>query len=847
MGKKDIILVLLFAFFALSGRADVKSLRGTVLDSISGEPIPYAAVYLRGTSRGMIANENGEFNLANPGEFKSLAVSSMGYTPKEIKYKDIKGELTIRLSPTGVRIKEIVVKPGKEHYSKKNNPAVEFARRLRERQGLTDPRQRPNYNYDRYERITLGMNDVNLGDSTAEANWMIKKFPFLREHIDTSALTGRPVLNLAIREKASTIHYRHDPESEKEVIKGIKQAGIDEILDPESMMTFYEDVMREVDIYDNDINIFQNRFVSPLSHIAPDFYKFYLTDTVTINKERCIELTFVPHNAASFGFVGRIYVPENDSTMFVRRIVMNVPKDINLNFINKLYIEQDYVRDMNGSRLKTRDEMIVEASLIPGTQGLYAHRNTSYSNHDFEQISDQTIFGALGRTITEKEAESRDDEFWEKKRSVKISKAESSVADLMARLRQVPAYYWTEKFLKIMVNGYIETGKHSKIDIGPMNTTISGNTIEGVRLRAGAMTTANLSKHWFGRGYVAYGTRDHRWKYMGEAEYSFNEKKYHSREFPVHSIRATHLYDVDMIGQHYLFTNPDNMFLSLKRMKDTQMTYHRLTKLEYTLELENNFSLVAGVHSNRQIATEYVPFVDGFGTSFDHYTMTSFEIQLRYAPGEKFFQMKTMRVPVNLDAPVFLLRHSFAPGGKFSNRFTLNKTELSISKRFWFSAFGYLDAIVTGGHVWSKVPYLNLCIPNANLSYTIQPESFALMNPMEFINDSYAQWDLTYWANGAILNNIPLVKKLRLREVFGFRGVWGQLSDRNNPELHPELYRFPVDGHTQKMTSTPYMEVSAGLDNIFTILRLDYVWRLTYRDAPGISKGGLRLALHFTF
>ncbi|MDE7407518.1 MAG: carboxypeptidase-like regulatory domain-containing protein, partial [Muribaculaceae bacterium] len=237
-----------------------------------------------------------------------------------------------------------------------------------------------------------------------------------------------------------------------------------------------------------------------------------------------------------------------------------------------------------------------------------------------------------------------------------------------------------------------------------------------------------------------------------------------------------------------------------------------------------------------------------YGQTFNHYNETSFQIQLRYAPGEKFYQTKTYRYPINQDAPVFIVTHTIAPKRTAGNMFGINKTEVSIQKRIWFSTFGYLDGIISGGHVWSRSPYPNLLIPNANLSYTIQPESFALMNAMEFINDSYASWDLTYWLNGALFNYIPVLKKLKLREAISFRGLWGHLSHRNDPSYNPGLFAFPIDAHTTSMTSRPYMEIGAGIDNVMKILRVDYVWRLSYRHMPyACDRSGLRIALHFTF
>ncbi len=846
MRLRQTIIYFIIIVSAVCANAQNITISGVIRDSISHKPVPYATILLLGTDRGELTGENGKFSIATALYCNKVRVAAMGYETKDVEIKPYQSaKLTVDLHPIGMLLGEVTAKPHKEHYSKKNNPAVDFMEKIRATQDLNDPRRKPDYNYNKYERITLAINNYQFNDSAKGG--IDKKFAFIKEYIDTSEVSGKPILNVALREKASSVHHKLNPEKEKEYVTGLRTAGLDEMLDKQSTQTFYEDVMREIDVYSNDITVLQNRFVSPLSRIAPDFYKFYLTDTIDIDSVKCIELTFVPRNPSSFGFTGRFYVPYGDTTMFIKNIIMRVPHDINLNFIDGMEIRQEYVKAPDGSRLKMSDDMTIEASLIPGTQGIYARRHTVYDNHNFNAAPDQSIFDRGAAQIYAPGAEYRDLSFWDTNRMATISKGENSMENMMARLRSVPLYYWTEKVVKILVSGYVDTGNPSKFDVGPMNTSISFNSMEGMRLRAGGMTTANLSRRWFARGYGAYGTKDHKWKYMGELEYSFRDKNYHSREFPVHSIRATQLYDVDMLGQHYYFTNPDNFFLSLKRMTDNQMTYHRVSKLEYILELENNFSVQAKLQSERQEATKFMTFVNGYGNNFSHYTMNSFTLQLRYAPGEKFYQMKTTRLPINLDAPVFVLSHTFAPKGFMGNPFAINTTEASIQKRFWLSAFGYVDFIVKGGHVWSRSPYPNLLIPNANLSYIIQPESFACLNPMEFINDTYAQWDLTYWANGAIFNLVPYLKRLKLREAFMFRGFYGHLSHRNRPWLNKELYSFPEISNTQLMSDQPYMEAGVGVDNLFRVLRVDYVWRLTYRRNPNACKGGIRIAMHFTF
>ncbi len=251
----------------------------------------------------------------------------------------------------------------------------------------------------------------------------------------------------------------------------------------------------------------------------------------------------------------------------------------------------------------------------------------------------------------------------------------------------------------------------------------------------------------------------------------------------------------------------------------------------------------------RQQESPNVRFIDWNGRGFGHYTENVVGVKLRYAPGEKFVQTKSYRIPVNEDSPTFTLSHRFAPKGFLGSRFAINKTEVDFSKRFWLSVFGSVDVAVGAGHVWSSSPFPELLIPNANLSYTIQPQSFALMNAMEFVNSTYVSWDLVYRARGALFNLIPGLKKLGLREVVGFRGIYGHLSKRNTPgETYPDLYRFPDEAGVCSMSRGPYMEISAGLDNILRFLRVDYVWRLSYLDVPyKIDRSGLRVALHFTF
>ena len=750
----------------------------------------------------------------------------------------------------GRDLKEVIVKPKRNKYSKKNNPAVALMERIRKDKEEHDPNNEDYYSYEKYEKTVLALNEFD-SELTRNNGKVGRQFNFLANFVDTAIWTGKQILDLSIKEKASVVLSGKERGKKVELINGLRSNGLDEGFNQQNVREVFEDILREIDLYKNDITLMQNRFVSPLSSIASDYYRFEISDTVLIGGERCVELTFFPRNPQSFSFNGKLFIPADDSVKYVKRVSMRVPKDINLNYVDNIFISQNFVKDSLGNTHKILDDLCLEMQFIPGTPKLYGSRQVRYSDfsyNPFPEFGDLTnLTKGDGKEVVLPDAGLRSPEFWENARKIPLSYAESKMGDMMPMLRKQSLLYWSEKVLKVFVNGYITTGNPSKFDIGPVNTFMSYNTAEGMRFRVGGVTTPALSSHIFARGYVAYGLRDHKIKYNGELEYSFIPKKVTSREFPVNSIRATYQYDKDQLGQHYLFTNPDNMFLSLRRMESDLITYRRLAKIEYNLELKNNFSFGIELRHEIQEATRWIPFEYKDGRFDSRFTQAAFRVALRYAPGEKFVQAVTTRRPVNMDAPVFLLTHEYGPKGFLGADFTLNKTELSIQKRLWFSAFGYTDIVLKGGMIWSKVQFPALLWQNANISYTIQPESYTLLNPMEFAMDKFASLDLTYYMNGLIFNRIPLINRLKLREVFTFKGFVGGLSRKNNPEFNSDLYSFPKEASAIPMGKKPYMEIGAGIDNIFTILRVDYVWRLTYRDHPGIDKSGLRISLHFSF
>ena len=857
MKTKYIKSFLLFLLLGCCISVSAQNIQGVVTDSLTNEPIPYLSVFYEGKGVGSITDNDGHYKVETRKGWNKLTFSAVGYVTKVVNIiPGVTKNLNVRMRPDDIMLDEVVVKPKREKYSRKNNPAVELMKKVIAHKNNNKLSENDYYQYNKYQKITMSLNDV-----TPEMleKGMYKKMPFLKDQIELCEETNKFILPISVDETASQKIYRKHPKSEKTIIKGMSSTGVNELFATGDMLsTVLKDVFTDVNIYDNDIRLLQYPFISPISSSdAISFYKFYIMDTTFVDKDKCFHLTFVPNNSQDFGFTGHLYVLA-DSSYTVKKCTMNLPKKSGVNFVDNMDIIQEFEQLPNGEWVLKTDDMIVEMTLMKIMQGFQIRRTTRYSDYAFDELPQQ-LFKRKGAEIKEADAMMRGDDFWNQYRPVPLTQTESSMDMLVKRLEQMPGFKYVIFVLKAFIENFVETGTKdnpSKVDIGPVNTMISNNYIDGLRLRMSAQTTANLNPHLFFKGYYAYGFKDHRSKYMGEVEYSFNKKEYLPREFPKNSITFSYQYDVMSPTDKFLKTDKDNVFVSFKTSTVDQMSYVRNIALKYENETQFGLKTTVEVKHSTDEPTGGLAYI----TNDDQKTLVP-EIQtmeaslaFRYAPGETFVNNKQRRIPVSFDAPVFTLSHTTGFKGVLGGEYNFNLTEVGLYKRFWFSSWGKIDMFVKGGAQWNKVPFPLLIMPAANLSYILQRETFNLINNMEFLNDRYASLDVSWDLNGKIFNRIPLLKKLKWREAIGFKMLYGHLTDKNNPMKHPgdsELFLFPTrDGRPTSFVmdpKTPYMECSVGIHNIFKILHIDYVRRLNYLDHPDANKWGVRFMVMMTF
>ncbi len=895
--RKSILYILFLLWFPVatlwSQEAAVRtSIAGIVVDAETGETLPFAQIYfLKPTNnKGMVASEvgttsdiDGNFSISNTHGYTTVHFQMIGYKTEVVVLRkgQSKTNAKIKLKPEAYGLQDIIVTPKnrKRDYRRRGNPAVELIKNVIAHKDSFCVLAADHYTASTYSRMSFALDNINV-------NWekpFWKNFDFVQKYIDTTGVY--PSVTVSIREHISDEYYQRKPHREKKILQKKRIFGVETIIGSSSFQKNINSLFKDVEINDNSMNLLYNRFVSPLSStLAVSFYQYYIMDTIMVDGYPCIDLAFVPVNSESYGFTGHLYIV-NDSTFRIKKYAINIPPDINLNFVSEYSIEHNYEQLENGLWAPDKTSTYAKFYIFNRKKGMIARQTKFYTGWDFDTPIPKETFSSLTADeieMNDSTAELVFEGYWtDSMRPEPLTKYESSVVDLVREFTNTPKFNSLALFANALTTGYIPTRKAefmylSKFDFGPIYNFASWNMLEGVRLRVGGGSTARLHDQIYFRGYAAFGTKDLRPKYSGTFVYTFDKHENQPYDGIKHHLQFTAQYDVEEPGQVTDVVRRDNFLMSIPTSKPTmpfaQYVFH--AKAEYMKEWRNNLMLsasfdftnneAAGVLNYHRI--DYTQHINGLDTSYTssmtnigQYRNYEATVDLEYSPGTTIgMDREGIKSPwvIEKDAPTIKLTHTIGylddrhNGGK---GFFYNKTELMFDKRFWFSAFGHLDVRLHGGYIWQQVPFTKLHIPPTSTSILLGQRAFNLMKPMEFMMDGYISLYTTYYFKGWILNRIPGINKLKLRGVVSFAGIYGALTDKNNPYLETNngLYEFPhtpwennimanaFDNngyiHNRYNTSSPigklpYMEITAGFENILKFIRIDYIRRITYND-----------------
>ena len=883
----------------------ITSVEGVVVDADTGEKLPFVQIYFtKPSSKGPVATQygttsdmDGHFVLSNPMGYTTVNFQMIGFKTEEytLRVGQRKKNIKIELKPNVYGLQDVVVTPKKkkEKYRRKGNPAVELVKNVIAHKDSFQVKCADYYTADVYRRQSFALD--SFAPNFNKGLW--KDFRFIEKYIDTT--TVYPSITLSIRENLGREFYQHKPKREKKIIERKRFFGLESLFSTQGLEENMKAVFNDVDIYDDDMNLLFNRFVSPVSSsLAVAYYQYYIQDTLLMDGDSVIDLAFVPVNSESYSFTGHLYIM-NDSTYKIKKYSLSIPHHINLNFVSRYSVEHQYKRLENGLWAPDRTSTSCNFFLTNRRRTLLARQTKIYTGFDMEHPLQKDVFTArVPEDVMHLDTTSisEDFRFWDEHRPEPLSHYEGSVVDLLDEAKRTPKFNSIIMLLDALTSEYVQTVPSSrygdsKWDFGPIYSTVSWNKLEGVRLRVGGQTTANLHPHFFLSTYAAFGTHDLRPKYNLQLMWSFNKKRYHMYEKLRHYIAVSAQYDAEQPGQQIGVIERDNILMSIPTgvPVDKNMIYAFRAKVDYVKEWQNHFTFKAGFsyeYNEAAGAMRYnrISWADSL-SYFSHYCLNQYHqnayhnyelaLELRYSPGSHIpINRQGIESPFTIeqDAPILSIRHQigylddrdliaqpFSPSQPFSTSLNLagprskgyfyNRTEVTLEKRFWFSSFGHLDTRLQCGYVLNKVPFTLLFHPQTSTSILLGKNAFNLMQPMEFMFDGYVALYATYFFKGWILNRIPGINRLKLRGVVSFSGIYGALTPRNNPYIYGNegLYALPNNDAVWKKDANdpniitagatsspigklPYMELTVGLENILKFVRVDYIRRLTYND-----------------
>ncbi|HXB35023.1 MAG TPA: DUF5686 family protein [Puia sp.] len=826
----------------LSALGQSRALSGRILDSATRQPVPKASIMAVGTSRGTLSDTTGRFHFVLPGKAQRIRVTAAGYAPVTLLVDSSTEPLTILLSVSYVSLQQVVI-DRKKRYRNRHNPAVDLIREVIAHKPENAPTSYPYVSYHQYDKVRVL---TDRPPRIITEGKLFKKYRFLFTP-DTTLVPGKRLVPAYLEETYSRNYERTNPDRKKEIILGHKRVDLGQYIDMSGVSAIMNRLYQDFTVYDNTMLVFTLQFMSPVAKLGPDLYEYFIRDTIEENGVRLVRVNFIPRNPQDLLFSGNLYITL-DGSYAIKKAELEAGSHSNVNWVRSFVVRQTFEKGPGGRYYRSQSDLLSYFSLTRNNLGLYGQHVIVSSDVSDSTLPDEAFRGLpIDTTLA---SVPLPDSIWTGMRPIPLTASEDRTYRNTDSLLKMRSYRRLMDWITFATVGYKSAGV---FDIGPVGNFYSFNSLEGSRYQVGGRSNVKLSTRWFTDDYVAYATGDQRWKYHASATYSVNHKSIYA--YPFHYIQASFLHDIRNPGAENLFAT-DNSFLgSFSRGIGGKWLYTDVGNLSYIREFGDHFSYNFGGKYWRQQPAQDLYYIyqqpDGISDSIHQLTTTQLSVTLGWSPHQQFYQGHNYRRIINTQYPTFSLQYAVGIKGLLGGQYMYNAFHLGIAKRWYLAPVGFMDIRFNAGYITGNLPFPLLIIQPANPSFFYSFNGYNLMNVEEFITDHYASLNVDHYFNGFFLNKIPLLKKLRLREVVEGKILFGGVRPENNPATNPEQMKFPLNDQgvltTYALGSQPYLEAGVGIYNILNIIRIDFVRRFTYLQHPGISTNGLRLSTGLNF
>ncbi len=813
-----LILLSSLLFFSDKSVAQERLIRGVVKDIHSEERVPFASVQFKNSGSGKLTDSAGQFNfrVSTWSENDTLLITYVGYQDyllpldSSLLKRSIDNIIDVTaFMERGKYASEVVVK-------RKIDRGFLMWRRIVRRKPFNDRYRFNNFSYELYNKLELDIKNINK--ERMQQLKLLKDFKFIFDNVDT--IEGAPVLPVYLTETLSDYYYQKDPLKRREVIKASKTIGVNN----ESVSRLLGGMDQNINFYNNFIPVFDKQFISPISDFGSSYYKYQVLDSQFVADRRLIHMTFVPKRKGENTFEGDFWI--HDSTFAVQKMNLRLTKEANINFVEQLSLIQEYKLISDSIWFLSKDKFVVDISPLGGNKlSFIGKKTTTYQDvtlnnlNVIEQLSKNKI---LEETILTDTAQDKPDEFWEESRHEELSASEAGIYKMVDTLLQLPAFKKARDNIYFLTTGYRNIGNY---EIGPWYNWATYNSQEGFRVRWDLGTNKYFSKKWFLHGYLAYGFGDQKFKYKLDAMYLFNKN-------PRSYISVAYRKDIDYGQTYYDEISQDNIFALAIRKSGIPIKFLQIDekKLEAYKQTKNGFSvLFTAVHKSFE-PLRNLPAKETFVSSLKNGDLATAEtsIKLRYALLEKFLESTFNRISLGSDYPIAELKFTKGFSGILNSGFDYSRLSGTVSHWKKIAPIGSIYYNVFAGKTFGTLPYMLLDVAPGNEIYYYNKYAFNLMNRYEFVHDEYAGINFEHNIGNGLFRFIPLLKKLKLRQFYSARGLWGKLSEENKifNTLPGEAFPF------ESLNGKTYLEIGTGVDNILKVFRIDFVWRLLPTPLP---------------
>lgn len=823
--------VLFFLFISIGARAQTKVLRGVIMDIQSGERVPFASMRLNKSGYGKLSDSAGGFTFRfEQWPRDTLAISYVGYQTFFLPLNDsllrhaTNDNLFLYINlQRGRYINEVVV-------SRKVDFGLLLWRKIVKHKESNDRYRFRNFSYELYNKLELDLNQVNR--DRLQSVKLLRPFDFILNNIDSSE--ARPFLPIYVTETLSDYYYERDPTKRREVIKGSKTVG----LNNESVSKYLGGMEQNIDFYNNFIPVFDKRFVSPLSNNGDFYYRYKIVDTQYVNSRRLLHLIFTPKRKGESVFEGDCWV--HDSSFAIQKMTLRLDASANVNFVQELSIIEEFSLINDTTWFLSKDKFVVNLTPLGNNRmGMIGRKTTTYKNIVFNDSSVNREIEKnkiLEEVVFTDSARDQPDSFWLSHRHEELSRNEKMVYKMVDTLMSMPIFHTYTNVLNFIGTGYLNIGNYQ---IGPWYNWIYSNELQGLRVRFDLGTNKGFNKNLILHGYLAYGFGDKAWHEEADALYVFNRH-------PRMTLYGIFRQDLDYGQQYYDEITSDNIFALAVRKPKIPIKFINLAeqKLEWFNEWLNGFSFtLTADHKVYNPELNLAPiseFAKGPGNPMNGFEVS---LNLRFAFLEKFFETTFYRTSLGSDYPIIDVKYTRGIPNVLGSTLTYNKFYVSLSDIVRIPPFGSIYYNLFGGKTTGVQPYPFLNVAPGNETYYYNKYAFSLMNKYEYLHDQFLGFNFEHNIGNGIFRFLPITRKLKFRQFYDVKLLWGRLSPENAAYNNTADYTFKsLDGKT-------YMEIGTGVDNILKFFRVDFIWHIlpTGQDLSYIQKFGIFGSFRLSF